>query len=176
MTPYLTSISPRYGTVEGGTSVTFTGTNFPTSTSDVTINIDERSCTVTSASSTQIICTTTSRPGLFPDTSLEFFINSKGKVATQGLLYRYVSAWSEESTWGGEFAPINGDSVQIPPGMHLLVDVDSTPVLKLVLVEGSLIFPSETDSSHLRTFDAYYIFVKAGGYLEVGTEELPYTS
>ncbi len=60
--------------------------------------------------------------------------------------------------------------------MHLLVDVDSTPVLKLVLVEGSLIFPSDSDSSHVRTFDAYYIFVKMGGYLEVGTEELPYTS
>ncbi len=82
LTPYLTSISPRYGTVEGGTSVTFTGTNFPTSTSDVTINIDERACTVTSATSTQIVCTTSNRPGLFPDTSLEFVINGKGNVAT----------------------------------------------------------------------------------------------
>ena len=34
-TPLLTSISPRYGTVKGGTLVTFTGSNFPTSTASV---------------------------------------------------------------------------------------------------------------------------------------------
>jgi len=43
-------------------------------------------------------------------------------------------------------------------------------------VEGSLIFaPHPTNSSHLRTFDARYIMVE-GGYLEVGTEDFPYTS
>jgi hypothetical protein len=56
------------------------------------------------------------------------------------------------------------------------MDIDSTPVLDLVLVEGSLIFPpNESDSSHVRTFDAYYVLVE-GGYFEVGTEEFPYTS
>jgi hypothetical protein len=50
------------------------------------------------------------------------------------------------------------------------------PRLAFVLVEGSLIFPPvEDDESHLRTFDANYIFV-FGGYMEVGTEENPYTS
>mmetsp|Transcript_29266 Transcript_29266/g.28404 ORF Transcript_29266/g.28404 Transcript_29266/m.28404 type:complete len:235 (-) Transcript_29266:4317-5021(-) len=59
--------------------------------------------------------------------------------------------------------------------MHLLVDVDSTPVLNLVLVEGSLIFAPDADPAHVRTFDATYIFVD-GGLFEVGTEEFPYTS
>jgi G8 domain len=72
--------------------------------------------------------------------------------------------------------PTTGDSVWIPSGMHLLVDVSSTPVLNLVLVEGSLIFPpDDSDSSSLATFDATYIFVH-GGYMEVGTEDFPYTS
>mmetsp|Transcript_22265 Transcript_22265/g.16726 ORF Transcript_22265/g.16726 Transcript_22265/m.16726 type:complete len:204 (-) Transcript_22265:555-1166(-) len=59
--------------------------------------------------------------------------------------------------------------------MHLLVDVDSTPVLNYVLVEGSLIFAPDSDPDHHRTFDATYIVVH-GGYMEVGTEEFPYTS
>jgi len=57
----------------------------------------------------------------------------------------------------------------------LLVDVDSTPKLSFVVVEGSLIFPSNADPNHHRTFDASYVMVQ-GGYLEIGTEEDPYTS
>ena len=69
-TPLLTNITPRFGTVKGGTSVTFTGSNLPTSTGSVTILIDNIACTVTAATSTAVTCTTGPRPGLFPDTSL----------------------------------------------------------------------------------------------------------
>ena len=68
------------------------------------------------------------------------------------------------------------ESIHIPPGLNLLVDVDATPKLNAVLVEGSLIFaPNEDDPNHVRTFDAMYIYVDSG-YMEVGTEEHPYTS
>lgn len=113
---------------------------------------------------------------MYPDTTLSFTISGYGNVATEDLLYRYVSLWSDDDTWGGEFAPTEGESVWIPAGLHLLVDIDSTPVLYEILVEGSLIFPpDDSDSTHLRTFDASYIFVYYG-YMEVGTEEFPYTS
>jgi hypothetical protein len=60
--------------------------------------------------------------------------------------------------------------------MHLLMDADSTPVLSFLTVEGSLIFaPNKDDPDHHRTFDAYYVMVQ-GGYVEIGTEEFPYTS
>ena len=55
------------------------------------------------------------------------------------------------------------------------MDVDSTPVLSFLSVEGSLIFPPDADPNHMRTFDAHYILVQ-GGYLEIGTEEYRYTS
>lgn len=96
-------------------------------------------------------------------------ITGQGAVATQGLLFRYVNYWSLTDTWGGEYAPAEGESVSIPAGLHLLVDVDATPILNAVIVEGSLIFPSNADPNHLRTFDAHYVMVK-GGLLEVGTE------
>jgi len=53
--------------------------------------------------------------------------------------------------------------------MSLLVDIDSTPLLNVVLVEGSLIFAPHPDPNHLRTFDAYIVFVNSG-YFEAGTE------
>ena len=72
-------------------------------------------------------------------TSLDITINGNS-VATQGLVYRYASAWSSDTTWGGEFAPLEMESVYVPTGLNLLVDVDSTPELNLIMVEGSLIF------------------------------------
>ena len=65
--------------------------------------------------------------------------------------------------------------VYIPAGLHLLVDVDSTPVLSAVVVEGSLIFAPSNDPNHLRTFDAHYVMIDSG-YFEAGTEDFPYTS
>jgi hypothetical protein len=66
--------------------------------------------------------------------------------------------------------------VYVPNGLNLLVDVDSTPLLNAIIVEGSIIFaPHATDNTHHRSFDAKYIFINEGK-MEVGTEEFPYTS
>lgn len=64
LTTSLAAISPRYGPVTGGTSVTFSGTNFPTSTGLYTITLDGIDCPVSAATSTSVTCTTGSRPGL----------------------------------------------------------------------------------------------------------------
>jgi uncharacterized protein Veg len=103
-------------------------------------------------------------------------LKDRGFVSTQDKLFRYVNLWSADTTWGGEFAPMEMESIHIPKGLNLLVDIDSTPNLNAVLVEGSLIFPpNDEDPEHERFFDARYVFVR-GGYMEVGTEEHPYTS
>jgi len=86
-----------------------------------------------------------------------------------------VSAWSAESTWGGEFAPLDGETVYVPSGFNLLVDIDKSPKLNLVVVEGSLIFAPDADPTHERYFDAHYIYINKGS-MEVGTAEHPYTS
>jgi len=73
-TPLLKSITPRFGTVVGGETVTFSGENFSSLAGDYSVLIDGRVCTVTSASATQFQCTTSSRPGLYPKPSLEIKI------------------------------------------------------------------------------------------------------
>jgi hypothetical protein len=155
--------------------VTFEGENFSSVLSDYSILLDNRVCTVSFANSTHVQCITGKRPGLYPTPTLQIKIAGFGNVATQGLIFRYVNYWSEPLTWGGEFPPIEGDLVSIPKGLNLLVDVDSTPILSAVVVEGSLIFPSNPNPNHLRTFDAHYVMVR-GGIFEAGTEEYPYTS
>lgn len=73
LTTTLTAVWPRFGTVVGGTSVTFSGTNFPTDTTLYNIIIDGIVCPVDAANSTSVTCTTGSRPGLV-ETSLEIYI------------------------------------------------------------------------------------------------------
>ena len=66
-----------------------------------------------------------------------------GNFALQGNTYRYCSLWSEESTWGDLLPPIDGESVAVPNGLCLLVDIRNSPKLRLVQVDGgALIFPS----------------------------------
>lgn len=174
-TPLLTAMSPRFGSVTGGDALTFTGTNFLTDTTKYTITIDGIYCPVSAATTTSVTCTTGKRPGLVVS-SLEIYVDGYGLVSNQQKLFRYVSLWSSDTTWGGEFAPMYMESVYVPTGLNLLVDVDSTPELNLVMVEGSIIFaPNATHASHERYFDARFIFLHKG-YMEVGTEEFPYTS
>jgi hypothetical protein len=70
---------------------------------------------------------------------------------------------------------MDGESVHIPKGLNLLVDIKKTPKLNALLVEGSLLFMPDTNADHVREFDAMYVFIN-GGYMEVGTPKYPYTS
>ena len=126
---------------------------------------------MTDVTSTQVTCTTAPRIGAWEeDPKLEFNVAGYGDVAAQGLVYRYCSAWSQESTWGYLFLPVDGESVAVPKGLCLLVDIDTSPKLKLVTVDGgTLIFPPDEDPNHHRTFDARYININ-NGTMEVGTE------
>ena len=173
-TPLLAAISPRFGTVTGGTTVTFTGTGFSAVGAENSIIIDGIACVVSTATTTSVQCVTGPRPGLIP-TSLEIYVQNYGRASNQQKVFRYVSMWSDDTTWGGEFAPMEMESIYVPEGLNLFVDVDRTDLLNAVIVEGSLIFAPDTDPTHQRSFDAHYIFVR-NGMMEVGTEEFPYTS
>jgi hypothetical protein len=174
LTPTLDLISPRMGSVVGGEDITFTGTGFSASTADYNIVVDGIVCVATAATTTSVTCTSGSRPGLV-SSSLVIEIAGKGRVSTQGLQYIYANAWSSTTTWGGEFPPLEGESIYVPKGLNLLMDVDSTPLLMAIIVEGSLLIQPDADPNHHRTLDAKYIFVNQGTF-EVGTEEFPYTS
>lgn len=166
-----------YGSVEGNTPLTFTGSNLSTEIGKYTILLDGVECLVSEASIDSVKCTTQPRIGEFlQDPTIEIWIQDKGLAAAEGVIFRYVSLWSASSTWGDLFAPVENESVVVPKGLHLLVDIDTSPKLQLVMVDGgSIIFPPDSDPNHVRTFDAHYIFIH-DGYFQAGTEEHPYTS
>jgi hypothetical protein len=174
LTTALDEIAPRYGDVAGGDSVTFTGTDFSDQVGDYLILIDGVTCAATAATTTSVTCDTGPRIGIV-EGSLSIHIAGKGEVSLKGNSFQYVNAWSADTTWGGEFAPLEGESIYIPKGLNLLVDIDSTPQLNAIIVEGTLIIAPDVDPTHHRTLDAHYIFVN-GGRMEVGTEAFPYTS
>lgn len=175
--PILQSIEPRYGSVLGGTDITFSGTGFKgfADPSLYKITVDGVDCPIKgTVTDTEIICTSGPRPGT-PEQSLEIYIDGVGLVATQGLRFTYARYWSNEATWGGLFAPLEGESVHIQKGVNLIMDIPRPPNLQIVIVEGSLIFLPDADANHHRYFDARYIYVRQGR-MEVGTEDHPYTS
>jgi hypothetical protein len=106
--------------------VTFSGSGFSSNKADIKITIDGIDCPVSSATTTEIKCITGKRPGL-KNSTLEITINGLGSVSLGGKLFRYVSYWSSDTTWGGEFAPMEGESLYVPPGLNLLVDIDRSP-------------------------------------------------
>jgi hypothetical protein len=178
-TSKVTKITPRYGNYKGGETITFEGTGFSSAPSEAKILIDGVECSVTSATSTAVQCTTGARPSINanPSTILTFSGSTQnGHASMQGHSYRYANYWSDIDTWSGEFKPQDGNTVVIPQGQTLIFDEDSSPVLKAVLVQGAFIFAPDTNPAHERTFDAEYIFIDKGATLEIGTEEFRYTS
>jgi hypothetical protein len=171
LTPTVTSIAPATGTTGGGTLVTVTVTNGftdATSTADVTVTLDKVACVVQSVSATQVSCLTGARPTFVPP-SMEVTIAGKGMAATMGHTWLYTDRWSAITTWGGNPPPRKGESVVIPFGQHVLLDV-SPPLLQIIIVEGTLMFEDEQDIK----LEAYYIMLR-NGTLTVGTEKNPFT-
>lgn len=81
VTPLLTKISPRFGSVLGGTTVTLTGENF-SATASTSVYFDNRECVVSSQTSTEIVCVTSDKPYVPGDPTTEIEIEGMGLVAT----------------------------------------------------------------------------------------------
>lgn len=102
-----------------------------------------------------------------PDTSFDVWVSGKlAVVSCRNFSYAY--RWSDPETWGGDFPPIEGDAVYVPQGMVLMVD-QSTPKVKIIIVEGTLTFADEAEM----TVQAEIIMVNYGTF-QIGTEDYPY--
>jgi hypothetical protein len=168
-TPRVTSISPNNGTALGGTAVRLTGSGFST-TAVVSVKFNGVACTVTAVDSAGVTCTTGKRDAIRA-VSVEVTVSGLGRatVDTSRVYFRYLDRWSQLTTWLNQEPPVEGDSVVVPYGQAVLMDV-SPPKLFLFLIEGEVIF----DRRDL-TLDATYVWVH-GGTLEIGTEAEPFVN
>jgi hypothetical protein len=168
-TPFIVSVSPNNGTALGGTLVTLTGSGFPASaTQDVTVSLNGVPCAVQSTSATAVTCRTGVRPSVMP-MSIDMQVAGVGAALYNAstTYFRYLDRWSAPTTWKYNEPPLEGDTVIVPIGQTVLVDV-SPPRLFLVLVSGELIFDRRDGE-----FGATYIVIY-GGRMEVGTEAEPF--
>lgn len=113
----MTNVAPHLGNVKGGTEVTFTGTNFGSDESKLSVTIDGIACPIKAGTLTGTVftCTTQPRPNLTKPTLV---IKVDGQVAlnSKGLLYFYGHLFDDVDTWGGEPPPEEGDSIIVSPG------------------------------------------------------------
>eukprot|EP00698_Gefionella_okellyi_P011072 TRINITY_DN2904_c0_g2_i1.p1 TRINITY_DN2904_c0_g2~~TRINITY_DN2904_c0_g2_i1.p1 ORF type:complete len:3969 (+),score=910.30 TRINITY_DN2904_c0_g2_i1:483-12389(+) len=165
LTSTVTAVNPNRGSTAGGTAITIQGTAFGAIQGSGFVTINGVQAVVTSWSDTQILATT-GFSGTTAEARVQVTVGSNGVAATSAT-YFYVDLWSRRTTWGNGPLPIEGDSIVIPEGRHVLLDV-STPVLNLVVIYGNLIF-DEVDL----TFDAHYVMIIGGSFV-VGTESKPF--
>ena len=103
-------------------------------------------CVVAAVSATQIACTTTPRASI-QAVSVVVTIGGPagGGVAlydASKVFFRYLDRWSALTTWQYNEPPVEGDTVWVPVGQSILVDVIPPP-LNLVLVEGEMVFDNK---------------------------------
>ncbi len=77
--------------------------------------------------------------------------------------------WSDASSWASGQVPSAGQTIEIPKGKAVLLDV-SPPALKGLTINGTLVF-GDTDIN----LTADWIMVHGEGRLELGTPTKPYT-
>mmetsp|Transcript_2079 Transcript_2079/g.4170 ORF Transcript_2079/g.4170 Transcript_2079/m.4170 type:complete len:162 (+) Transcript_2079:1264-1749(+) len=154
------------------TVVTITGQNLENVAS---ILIDDIECTIVSGSNTasEVQCATGDKVGdallvasTYVNGSNIKIRSDKGYTAMNAVKFDYIDRWSDKNTWGGLEPPIEGESVNITPGLKILLDV-SPPRLYLLIVEGELRF----DNIDI-TLDVDYFLVRDGVF-RVGSEEEP---
>uniref|UniRef100_A0A6I8N1M6 Fibrocystin-L n=1 Tax=Ornithorhynchus anatinus TaxID=9258 RepID=A0A6I8N1M6_ORNAN len=168
LTPIITSVAPRRGGTAGGTRLTITGSGFSSDWQDVHVTIAQATCDVELTNKTHIICTTRAQsPSQW--TKVHVNIGGSGIARLDNADFFYVDVWSSPFSWGGESPPEEGSLVVITKGQTILLD-QSTPVLKMLLIQGGSLIFDEADIE----LQAENILISDGGILQIGTERAPF--
>lgn len=166
-TPIVNSVSPRFGDIAGGYTLTLTGVSLDAGTP--TIAIDGVNCPIASATATTIVCNVAARTTT-PTIDNTFTVMIGPSKAILKDTFYYVLKWSSAATWGVDTPPVDNDLVYVPKGMTLYVDED-TPILEGIAVEGGrLVFSDEKDLK----VQAGHITMN-GGHFIAGTADHPHT-
>jgi hypothetical protein len=170
LTPAVVNIYPNSGTALGGDAVTITGVGFHSGSGLEAVRFNGMDCAVASFNDSQILCVTGRRTKILPF-SVEVIVRGIGAAVVQDphlTYFSYLDRWSSLTTWANREAPADGDTVIVPKGQAILVDIN-TPKLFLVVIHGEVYFEDVRDL----TFEASYIVVMGGKFI-LGTEHRPH--
>uniref|UniRef100_A0A3B4ZUN2 PKHD1 like 1 n=1 Tax=Stegastes partitus TaxID=144197 RepID=A0A3B4ZUN2_9TELE len=164
LTPVITEVSPRRGGTAGGTRLTISGSGF----SKVNVTIAGSVCDVQSANDTHIVCVTNSQKQS-QETKVRVNVADRGLAKMDNADFFYVDVWSSRFTWGGLSPPEKGSFAVITKNQTILLDT-STPVLKMLLIQGGTLVFDEADIE----LQAENILITDGGRLQIGQEGAPF--
>jgi hypothetical protein len=82
---------------------------------------------------------------------------SLGEIDEFGL-EAWERDWSDVANWESGVLPVEGDDVEIKSGKNFFLDLDETPILNSLTINGRLTFRTG-GNRHLR---AKQIFIRAG--------------
>ncbi len=170
LTPAVVDISPSSGTALGGDTITITGVGFQAGNGLEAVRFNGMECGVASFNDSQILCVTGRRSDILPF-SVAVIVRGIGAAVVRNpqlTHFSYLDRWSSLTTWANREAPVDGDTVIVPKGQAILVDIN-TPKLFLVVIHGEVYFEDVRDL----TFEASYIVVMGGKFI-IGTENRPH--
>jgi hypothetical protein len=176
-TPVVTHMTPSYGTARGGTAVRLFGRKLDSTTTNdplkAAASLNGYACTTAEARGSYVSCTTGGRSGAIKPQATYVWVAGRGRAlivpnAGGATSWEYLDRWSDHRTWLDSETPVDGDTVIVPEGEAVMLDVD-TPKLFLLLVMGSLVFEDAQDLN----MNSTYIWV-AGGTFKVGTQAKPF--
>ena len=182
LTPQITAISPSRLEVVEGAEVIITGIDLPTDRANIVIQLSGVSCTIETdedITPTSCTCKIASNTGMSQESKPRISLEYQGMraVVAKGVGEGFLVAhkWSERVTWSGAPPPAEGDSVLIPLSQALIYDIESSPVLDTIVVEGTLVFPDAASSGQGKEvlLQARRILVRQGNLL-IGSAEAPY--
>ncbi|MED6281140.1 Fibrocystin-L, partial [Characodon lateralis] len=168
LTPIISGVSPRRGGTAGGTRLTITGSGFSTNMVEVNVTIAGSVCDLQSSNSTHIVCVTNAQ-SQSQETKVRVNIGDRGIAKMDNADFFYIDVWSSRFTWGGLSPPEKGSFAVITKGQSILLDT-STPVLKMLLIQGGTLMFDEADVE----LQAENILITDGGRLQIGQEGAPF--
>ena len=116
--------------------LTIQGRGFTLGTGVANVTLNGQPCKVRSYNATVVFCVTGKRTFISPP-SVEVLVQGVGLALvndTTSTYFSYLDRWSELTTWLNNEPPGEGDTVIVPRGQAILVDM-SPPRLNLVLVQ-----------------------------------------
>jgi G8 domain/IPT/TIG domain len=133
VTPVVNTVTPRFGPSYGNTVVNIVGQRL---SGVVSVLVDGVPCKVSSSNDTNIVCRSGNRDiAAYRTPTSKFEVKVNGNNAALFQNFFYANKFSDEATWGGDIPPREMDSIAVPAGETLIVDI-IPPRLFAIIVEG----------------------------------------
>lgn len=104
----------------------------------------------------------------------ELLWECKDEEVKEKEIPNYSIPWSKTSTWPSGKLPVEGEVVEIPPGVWIEYDIEESPILEKLTINGRLSFKDDPENPVNRTLHSYIIYVRQGELL-IGSENQPYS-